>query len=578
MEYLDRLNFWKNSTFFDENTKKELDEITDENELKDRFYKSLEFGTGGLRGIIGAGDNRMNKYTVQKATQGLANYIKKNKEEGKEGVAIAYDSRKFSKEFSLYTAEVLAGNGIKTYIFDSLRPTPCLSFAVRELNCISGIVITASHNPPEYNGYKVYWSDGAQVSYPSDVQIIDEVNKIEDYENDIIRLSEKDALEQGLLEYIGEEIDEKYYKNVLDQIINKDMLKDSDIPVVYTPLHGTGRVPVMTVLNRLGLKNISIVKEQEMPDENFTTVGYPNPEDPKVFALGIEQAKKINATLVIATDPDADRVGVVVRDKDGEFKILTGNETGALIANYVCKQQKRLGTLPKNGALISTIVSTNLTEQIANNYGLQYFETLTGFKNIGKKILEFEKTKEYEYVFGFEESYGSLKGTYARDKDAVVASALIVEMACYYAKEGKTLLDAVEDLYQEYGYYLQTIESVNFKGVEGAESMKNILKSLRNNPPEKIADKEIVQVSDYLEQYTIDTKTNIKTPLDTEKSNVLYYTLDDNSWCCIRPSGTEPKIKIYFGVKDTTRKLATDKLNEVVKGMLTVFDKAKNDK
>ncbi len=575
MSYKENYQKWLNSNFIDEKTKEELRALKDEKEIEERFYKSLEFGTGGLRGIIGAGDNRINKYTVSKATQGLANYIKKSNIQDKEGVAIAYDSRNFSPEFAQYASEVLAGNGIKVYLFDSLRPTPELSFAVRELNCVAGIVITASHNPPEYNGYKVYWSDGAQVPFPRDMEIITEVNNVTDYEKDILALNIEEAKNKGLVTIIGEEMDNKYLDNVLAQVVNKDIIKDnSDISIVYTPIHGTGYVPVKQAFEKVGFTNFHIVEEQAKPDGNFTTVGYPNPEDPKVFNLAMKLAEKVDADVILGTDPDADRVGAVVKNNEGNYVVLNGNMTGVLIAEYLCSQKAKNGTLPKNGALISTVVSTNLTREIAKHYNLAYFETLTGFKYIGEKILEFEKTNSYEYVFGFEESYGSLAGTYARDKDAVVATLLLAEIATYYKTLGKTLYDALQDIYAKYGFYKEDIEAITLKGLDGLEVMKKSLANLRQNPPKSINNSQVISIRDYQEQYILDTKTNSKTDIDMVKSNVLYYELEDGSWCCVRPSGTEPKIKLYFGTKDNSEKEVDLKLSKLMKSMVEIFNEA----
>ncbi len=575
MSYKENYKKWLESDYIDEATKKELLELKDEKEIEDRFYKSLDFGTGGLRGVIGAGDNRMNKYTVSKATQGLANYIKKNNINGKEGVAIAYDSRNFSPEFASYASEVLAGNGIKVYLFDSLRPTPALSFAVRELNCIAGIVITASHNPPEYNGYKVYWCDGAQVPFPRDTEIITEVNNVTNYEKDIMSLNFEEGKSQGLINIISEDIDNKYIENVVAQVVNKDIIKEqNDISIVYTPIHGTGYIPVKTALENAGFTNIHIVEEQAQPDGNFTTVGYPNPEDPKVFKLAMELAEKVNAELIVGTDPDADRVGAVVKNKDGEYIVLNGNMTGVIIAEYLCSQKAKKGTLPKNGALISTVVSTNLTSAIAKAYGLAYFETLTGFKYIGEKILQFEQDNSYEYVFGFEESYGSLTGTYARDKDAVGATLLLAEIAAYYKSLNKTLYDALQDIYAKYGFYKEDIEAITLKGLDGLEVMKKALSNLRAKAPTTINNNKVISIRDYKEQYILNTETNVKTNIDMVVSDVLYYELEDGSWCCVRPSGTEPKIKLYFGTKDNSQEAADLKLNNLMKSMVEIFNQA----
>ncbi len=575
MSYIDNYKKWLESDYIDEDTKKELLGLTDEKEIEDRFYKSLDFGTGGLRGIIGAGDNRMNKYTVSKATQGLANYIKKNSIEGKEGVAIAYDSRNFSPEFASFASEVLAGNGIKVYLFDSLRPTPTLSFAVRELNCIAGIVITASHNPPEYNGYKVYWCDGAQVPFPRDTEIITEVKNVTDYENDIKSLNIEDAKKQGLVNIIGEEVDNKYIENVVAQVVNKDIIKEqNDISIVYTPIHGTGYIPVKTAFEKAGFTNIHIVEEQAKPDGNFTTVGYPNPEDPKVFKLAMELATKVSADLIVGTDPDADRVGAVVKDANGEYIVLNGNMTGILIAEYLCSQKAKNGTLPKNGALISTIVSSNLTSAIAKAYDLSYFETLTGFKYIGEKILQFEKTNSHEYIFGFEESYGSLTGTYARDKDAVGATLLLGEIAAYYKAMGKTIYDGLQEIYAKYGFYKEDLKAITLKGIDGLEVMKKSLSNLRTNPPTSINNNKVVSIRDYKEQFILNTETNVKTKIDMVVSDVLYYELEDGSWCCVRPSGTEPKIKLYFGTKDNSQKEVDVKLNNLMDSMVEIFNEA----
>ncbi len=577
MNFKERYNLWLNDDHFDEETKKELLSIKgNEKEIEDRFYKSLEFGTGGLRGIIGAGDNRMNKYTVGLATQGLANYILKQKDNSKSGVALAYDSRFMSPEFATIASLVLNANGIKTYVFESLRPTPELSFAVRELNCIAGIVITASHNPPEYNGYKVYWSDGAQVPFPRDEEIISEVKNISSYK-DVLSLSIEDAKEKGLYNIIGEEIDRKYYEQVKTQVFNKDLISKvgNDLSIVYTPIHGTGNIPVKTILKEVGFKNVHIVKEQEAPDSNFTTVGYPNPEDPKVFKLAIDLAKKVDADIIVGTDPDADRVGAVVKNSDGEYIVLSGNSTGLIMTEYILNAKKEDGSLPKNGAVISTIVSTNMTREIAKFYNCDYFETLTGFKYIGEKILKFEQSNSHQYLFGFEESFGSLAGTYARDKDAVVATMILCEIAGYYKLQGKTLYDALQDIYKKYGYYKETIEAVTLKGKDGAELISKIITNFRNNPPTHIGGSKIIEARDYKSGIVTNPETNEQTKTNMPVSNVLYYTTEDGTWFCIRPSGTEPKIKIYFGIVSDSNDNADNKLNAVVKETLQLFEEAK---
>ncbi len=577
MSYKEKYELWLNSNYFDDETKKELISIKDnEKEIEDRFYKNLEFGTGGLRGVIGAGDNRMNIYTVRLATQGLANYILKQNDNSKSGVAIAYDSRFMSPEFADEASLVLNANGIKTYVFESLRPTPELSFAVRELNCIAGIVVTASHNPPEYNGYKVYWSDGAQVPFPRDEEIISEVINISGYES-VKTMDKNIAIEKGLYNVLGYDIDRKYYEEVKKQVVNSDLIKkvSNDLSIVFTPIHGTGNEPVKTILKEVGFNNVHIVKEQEEPDSNFTTVGYPNPEDPKVFKLAIDLAKKVNADIILGTDPDADRVGAVVKNDNGEYIVLSGNSTGLIMTEYLLSAKKSSGTLPENGAIISTIVSTNMTSEIAKAYGCDYYETLTGFKYIGEKILNFEKDNSNEYIFGFEESFGSLAGTYARDKDAVVATMLLCEIAGYYKLQGKTLYNALQDLYKKYGYYKETIEAITLKGKDGAELISKIITNIRNNSPKEIDGSKIIETRDYLLGTTINNITNEEFKIDMPKSNVLYYTTEDGTWFCIRPSGTEPKIKIYFGIVSTSNEEADKKLQRVVNHVLQLFEEAK---
>lgn len=574
MGYMENYKKWCEDTYFDEATRAELKAIEgNDKEIQERFYKDLEFGTGGLRGIIGAGTNRLNIYTVSKATQGFANYIIKQGEEAvKKGVAIAFDSRRMSPEFAEITALVLNGNGIKTYIYPSLRPTPMLSFAVRELNCTGGVVITASHNPPEYNGYKVYWADGGQVPYPRDEAIIEEVNAVTDFHT--IKTANKDeSVKAGLFNVIGEEVDEAFDKNVLAQIVNPEIIKEQhDLKIVYTPIHGSGNKPVRRVLEKAGFENVTVVPEQELPDSEFTTVGYPNPENPAVFELAIKLAEKIDADIILGTDPDCDRVGAVVKTKDGSYTVLTGNMTGTLICNYICSQKAKLGTLPKNGALVSTIVSSEMTKAIAKKYNLAYFDVLTGFKYIGEKIKEFEQTGDYQYVFGFEESYGCLSGTYARDKDAVVASLLICEMAAYYKSRGMSLYDGLMELYDTYGVYKEIIHSITLKGIEGIENMKKIMDTLRKDAPSEIAGVKVTETRDYLEDKIVDVATGKVSPTNLPKSNVLYFTLADDTWFCVRPSGTEPKIKIYFGTKADTVENAEKKIATAQDGIMKVVN------
>lgn len=574
MGYMENYKKWCEDTYFDEATRAELKAIEgNDKEIQERFYKDLEFGTGGLRGIVGAGTNRLNIYTVSKATQGFANYIIKQGEDAvKKGVAIAFDSRRMSPEFAEITALVLNGNGIKTYIYPSLRPTPMLSFAVRELNCTGGVVITASHNPPEYNGYKVYWADGGQVPYPRDEAIIEEVNAVTDFHT--IKTANKDeAVKAGLFNVIGEEVDEAFDKNVLAQIVNPEIIKEQhDLKIVYTPIHGSGNKPVRRVLEKAGFENVTVVPEQELPDSEFTTVGYPNPENPAVFELAIKLAEKIDADIILGTDPDCDRVGAVVKTKDGSYTVLTGNMTGTLICNYICSQKAKLGTLPKNGALVSTIVSSEMTKAIAKKYNLAYFDVLTGFKYIGEKIKEFEQTGDYQYVFGFEESYGCLSGTYARDKDAVVASLLICEMAAYYKSRGMSLYDGLMELYDTYGVYKEIIHSITLKGIEGIENMKKIMDTLRKDAPSEIAGVKVTETRDYLEDKIVDVTTGKVSPTNLPKSNVLYFTLADDTWFCVRPSGTEPKIKIYFGTKADTVENAEKKIATAQDGIMKVVN------
>lgn len=570
MNYLEKYNEWLNDPAISEEDKEDLRNIkNNEKEIEDRFYKDLEFGTAGLRGVIGIGTNRMNKYTVTKATQGLANYIvKKNGQE--RGVAIAYDSRRMSQEFSEETALCLNANGIKTYRFDSLRPTPELSFAVRQLGCIAGIVITASHNPPEYNGYKVYWEDGAQIVEPTDKEIINEVNAITDLST-IKTMSKKEAEEKGLYNKIGKEIDDKYIDTLKKLVVNQDAINkmQKDIKIVYTPLHGTGNIPVQRILKEIGFENVYVVPEQEKPDGEFPTVSYPNPEDPKAFTLALELAKRVNADIVLANDPDADRLGVYVKDtKTGEYIQFNGNMTGNLLAEYILSQKKANGTLPANGAVIKTIVSSNLTDAIAKEYNVKLFSTLTGFKNIAKIIRGFEENNnEYECLYSYEESYGCIIGTHARDKDGIVAVMTLCEAAAYYKMNGMTLWDQMNNMYKKYGYYKEKQFSITLKGAEGAEQIKKMMDDLRNNPPSEIGKYKVISVGDYNSQVIHNNETGKETSTNLPKSNVLYYELEDDAWCCVRPSGTEPKIKFYMGVKENSMEEAEKELQNIENSM-----------
>ena len=570
MEYLEKYEQWCNNPNFDEETKKELISIKDnEEEIKDRFYKDLEFGTAGLRGVIGNGTNRMNIYTVTKATQGLANYILKKGVQDR-GVAISYDSRRMSKEFSQATALCLNANGIKTYVFEELRPVPELSFAVRELNCTAGVMITASHNPPKYNGYKVYWDDGAQIVQPTDKEIIEEVKKVEDYSK-IKSMLKQEAIEKGLYNVIGAEIDEKYFAALKTQVLNPEIIKEveKDIKIVYTPLHGTGNIPVRTVLKQLGFTNVYVVPEQEQPDGNFPTVEFPNPEDKNAFKLALELAKKVDADIVTATDPDADRLGIYAKDsKTGEYVSFTGNMTSMLIAEYVLSQRQEKGLLNKNGALVKSIVSTNLADAIAENYKLKLVEVLTGFKYIGEKIREFETTGEYTYEFGFEESYGCLVGTHARDKDGIVAVMMLAEAAAYYKKQGLTLWDQMINIYEKYGYYREGMASMTMEGAEGAQKIQEIMVKLIENAPSEFGRFKVTKIKDYKEGTILSLKDNTTSKLEMPTSNVLYYDLENNGWCCARPSGTEPKIKFYMGVKGKTMEEAEEMLKELKQAVL----------
>lgn len=569
MDAKKRYEEWLENPYFDEATKSELKSIAnDEKEIEERFYRDLEFGTGGLRGIIGAGTNRMNIYTVRKATQGLSNFILKEKAE-KKGVAIAFDSRNMSPEFAEEAALCLAANGIKAYIFPSLRPTPMLSFALRELGCTAGIVVTASHNPPEYNGYKVYWEDGAQITYPKDEQIIGEVNAVTDYAS-VKTMSREAAEKAGLYQVIGPEIDDKYIEALKSLAIHPEIIREEaqNLKIVYTPLHGTGNIPVRRILKELGFEKVYVVKEQELPDGNFPTVSYPNPEDKNAFRLALELAKEVDADIVLATDPDADRLGVYAKDaKTGEYMSFTGNMSGMLILEYILSQRKALGTLPENGAVVTTIVSGKMSKEITKEYGMTLIETLTGFKYIGEQIKFFEQTGSHEYVFGYEESYGCLVGTHARDKDAVVAVMALCEVAAYCRHQGITLCDQMETLFKKYGYYKEGLCTVTLKGQEGVKKIQSMMEQIRTNVPDTVGGLKVLRFRDYRENIIRDCATGEETATGLPRSNVLYFELENDAWCCIRPSGTEPKIKFYIGVKGSDDADAQEKLDTLTKAV-----------
>ena len=577
MDYREIYEQWLANPYFDEATKEDLKGISeDENEIKERFYMDLEFGTAGLRGIIGAGTNRMNIYVVRRATQGLANYIAKVDKKA-QGVAIAYDSRHMSPEFAEEAALCLAANGIKAYIFESLRPTPELSFAVRHLGCVAGINVTASHNPPEYNGYKVYWEDGAQITPPHDSGIMGEVKSISDW-NTVKTMDKAEAEKAGLFQVIGKEVDDAYMAELKKQVIHMDAIEKEgkNLKIVYTPLHGTGNIPARRILKELGFENVYVVKELELPDGDFPTVSYPNPEAAEAFELGLKLAKEVDADLVLATDPDADRLGVRVKDKNGEYHDLTGNMSGCLLANYELSQRKAVnGSLPEDGALIKTIVTTNLADAIAKGYGVNLIEVLTGFKFIGQQILGFENSGKGSYLFGFEESYGCLIGTYARDKDAIVATMALCEAAAYYKTQGKTLWDAMIEMYEQFGYYKDAIQSVTMKGIEGLQKIQEIMNSLRQNPPTEFAGHKVTAVRDYKADTITDVATGAVKPTGLPNSNVLYYELTDDAWVCVRPSGTEPKVKFYYGVKGTSLADADEKSDIMGKAVLDMVDSMK---
>ena len=569
MDYLAEYKKWCESPEFDEETKKELLAIKDDKEeIEDRFYKELEFGTAGLRGIIGAGTNRMNPYTVGKATQGLANYILEQGTQEK-GVAISYDSRKMSKEFSMQTALILCANGITAYLFENLRPVPELSFAVRTLGCTAGVMITASHNPPKYNGYKVYWDDGAQIVAPRDKDIIQKVRDIKSF-SEIKKITKEEAEEKDLLKIVGPEMDEKYLTVLKNAVLNPEIMKEEGkkLKVVYTPLHGTGNTIAEKLLKELGLANVYVVPEQKDPDGNFPTVDYPNPEDKKAFKLALELAKKVDADVVLATDPDADRLGIFAKDtKTGEYMEYTGNMSALLIAEYRISQMQEKGILPDNGMFITTIVSSDLAKAIAKYYHLECIEVLTGFKNIGAVMKKAEENHDKTYVFGFEESYGCLIGDYARDKDGIAAVMALCEAACYYQSKGKTLWDAMQDIYEKYGYYKEAQVSIVREGPQGAQEIKDMMTKMRNSEIKKIGSYQVLTFKDIEKDIVKDMKTGEITKTGLPTSNVLYYALEDNSWCCVRPSGTEPKIKLYMGVKGSSNADADKKLEELREAM-----------
>ena len=562
MNYKQEYKKWISDNNFDAEVAEELLKIKDdEKEIEDRFYKELEFGTAGLRGIMGAGLNRMNKYTVGKATQGLANYIKKKNGEER-GVAISYDSRNNSKEFSEIAALCLNANGIKAYVFDRLSPVPELSFAVRKLNCIAGIMITASHNPPKYNGYKVYGEDGAQIVSPVDKEIMQEVKNIKDF-SEIKQISKEEAVKNKLYNIIGEEIHIEYLKEIEKLLLNKEIIKKQEnLSIVYTPLHGTGNIPVQSALSKIGFKNVHIVKEQEMPDGNFPTVDYPNPEDKKAFKLALELAKKVNAEIVLATDPDADRLGVFVKNEN-EYIPLTGNMSALLILEYILSQKSERNILPANAVVIKSIVSSTMVKPMVDFYNVKLEEVLTGFKYIGEKIKKHEENKDYNFIFGYEESYGCLAGTYARDKDGIAAVVLLCEAAAYYKENGISLWNQMQNIYKKYGFYKEGVKQITLEGIDGADKIKNIMSNLRENTPKKFGSFQVEKIRDYESQTIVDLNTNEIEKIDMPKSNVLYYELSNDAWLAVRPSGTEPKIKYYIGVKGNSQEEADKMMEEL---------------
>lgn len=570
MNYIERYNTWLNHPYFDEETKKELLSVAEnEKEIEDRFYRDLEFGTGGLRGVIGAGTNRLNRYIIRKATQGLANFLLKDNKSAK--VVIAYDSRFKSREFAEESACVLAYNGIKTYLFDELRPTPELSFAVRHLKCDAGIVITASHNPKEYNGYKVYGKDGGQLPLELSNAVLNEVNAIEDITS-VKTMDFQEGVKKGLIEVIGKEVDDAYIEALKTLSVNRlpsDFLNKCKI--IYTPIHGSGNKPVRRILKETGFKNVYVVPEQENPDPEFRTVKYPNPEDRAVFELAIKMAKENDVELIIGTDPDCDRVGIVVRDKKGEYVTLTGNQTGCLLLEYILSNLKEQGRLPENAFVVKTIVTTELARKIANAYNVKLYEVLTGFKFIGEQILLRDELGNEKFIFGFEESYGYLSGTYVRDKDGVVASMLIAEMFAWYKSRGLTLYDALINLYEKYGYEKEALDSFTLKGKEGIEKIQNAMEHLRNEMPAKFGNTAVKAVRDYKKGIRTDIRTGIEKPLSLPESNVLYFETENDFWFCVRPSGTEPKIKIYYGVSGSSYENSRNALENLRKDVLSII-------
>lgn len=572
MNYKEKYNLWISSDDIDCETVKELKQITDEKEIEDRFYKDLEFGTGGLRGVIGAGSNRMNIYTVGKASQGLADYL--NKKYKNPSVCIAHDSRNMSREFAECAAKALCANGIKVYLFESLRPTPMLSFSVRYLKCSAGIVVTASHNPKQYNGYKVYGEDGGQVTDASAKEILDNIEKINTF-NEIKSIDYNGAIDKGLLNIIGEEIDKVYIEKVKALTIRKDFVKEnaSKLNIIYTPLHGTGNIPVRRVLKELGYSNLQVVKEQELPDGNFPTVPYPNPEEPKVFKLALGMADSVKPDIIFGTDPDCDRIGVVVKNNSGEYAVLTGNQTGILLVDYILSSLKELNITPSDGVIIKTIVTSEMARKIADNYHVETMDVLTGFKYIGEKIKEFELHKNKTYLFGFEESYGYLAGDFVRDKDAVIASALICEMALYYKIKNMNLYDALISLYDKYGYYREKLVSVELQGKEGQEKIKSIIDSLRKSPLSKVDEIRIVKKYDYKTSKELNLTDNTEMEIKLPKSNVLKFVLEDGSWFVVRPSGTEPKMKIYLSVIGNSQEDAENKISCFEKSITDIINR-----